>query len=91
MDKALCTKALDVITQGKDGTNGHTVKEMGNTFYSSEGNSHRHSYRSKMPTVWLPKEVKELISTAQSQLGYQAPQWDRINVIHTESTAKEAG
>ena len=44
----------------------------------------KHNHRGKMPTVWLPKAVKELITTVQAQLGYPAPEWDRINIIYRE-------
>ena len=80
----LCANALEAITAGHESTRGHTVKEMGNTFYSDHKASEWDTPSYKLPKVWLPKAVKEFIATAQAQLGYSPPQWDRINVIYRE-------
>lgn len=85
MHPELCRLALEAI----NGTECHSVKEMGNTFYEGQratrgsGIEFQHQ-NPKTATVWLPQPVRELIATAQAQLGYSAPQWDRINIIDRE-------
>ena len=90
----LCANALDAITAGHESARGHTVKEMGNTFYCGQratvgwGVDFAHNYKGRMPTVWQLKAVKELISTAQSQLGYPRLS-GTASTSSTENTARE--